>query len=408
MNKQVVVIGGGAAGLIAAGVAGRQGNSVILLEKNNILGKKLRITGKGRCNITNIADMDELIDNIPGNGKFMFSSLKRFSNNDICQFFEQNGLKLKTERGGRVFPESDLAKDVVDSLIRFVKNSNVRIMTDSEVKKIVEENGCVKGVMLSDKKFIPAQSIIVATGGLSYPLTGSTGDGYKFAKEMNHNVTKLSPSLVPLIVEEKWVSNLMGLSLKNVEVKFTSPGGKKIYQEFGEMLFTHFGLSGPIILSASRHLLDFDYKAVVEIDMKPALSHEKLEERIMRDFSKNQRKQFKNSLGELLPQKLIPVIISLSKIPADKFVHQITKEERSRLVSLIKALSFKIVKARPIEEAIVTAGGVDIKQINPATLESKIVKGLFFTGEVLDVDAYTGGYNLTIAFSTGYNAGMNC
>lgn len=409
MNKTVVVIGAGAAGLIAAGKAAETGKEVILLDKNDRIGKKILISGKGRCNITNNTDIEGLIENTPGNGNFLYSAFYTFSNTDIIDFFEGLDLKTKVERGGRVFPISDRAKDVADALYKYITKHNVKLMLKSEADRIVIENGRVKGVLLRNGRKIDCDSVIIATGGASYPGTGSTGDGFKFAKEAGHKVVDLKPSLVPLIAEEKWVRDLQGLSLKNVEITLLDKKNKKIYNDFGEMLFTHFGVSGPLILSASRHILKYDYKDVkLSIDLKPALPEEKLDERVQRDFEQFSRKQFKNSLDELLPQKLIPVIISLSGISPDKPVNQITKEERRKLVLLLKHLVITISGARPIEEAIVTTGGVSTDDINPSTMESKVVKGMYFAGEVIDVDAYTGGFNLTIAFSTGYLAGLNC
>lgn len=409
MSKKIVVIGAGAAGLIAAGKAAQLGNDVILVEKNERVGKKILISGKGRCNITNNTDIDGLINNIPGNGNFLYSAFYTFSNTDLINFLEENGLKTKVERGERVFPVSDDAKDVVETFKKYLNSQNVKLILNSQVKDIETKDNIVKAIVLKDGTKINCDSVILATGGASYPRTGSSGDGYKIAKKLGHRIIPLKPSLVPLLTLEDWVKDLQGLSLKNISIKLTNNKGKKIYEDFGEMIFTHFGVSGPVILSSSRHILDYDYKDVkLSIDLKPALQEEKLDERIKRDFEKYSRKQFKNSLDELLPQKLIPVIIKLSDIPADKFVNQITREERRRLVSLLKNLEMTINGARPIEEAIVTAGGVCTDEINPSTMESKIIKGLYFAGEIIDVDGYTGGFNLTIAFSTGCLAGMNC
>ena len=409
MKKKIVVIGAGPAGIMAAGKAAENGNQVILVEKNNRIGRKILISGKGRCNITNNTDIEGLIENTPGNGCFLYSAFYTFSNTDLIDFFNKYGLKTKVERGGRVFPVSDNAKDVVDTLNAFLKKKRVDLWLNSPVEKILTEDKKVTGIMLKSGKIISCDMVVLATGGASYPGTGSTGDGYKMAKELGHTIVPLKPSLVPLITKEEWVKDLQGLSLKNVSITLVDNKGKKIYSDFGEMLFTHFGVSGPIILSASRHMLDYDYKGVkLIIDLKPALAEEKLDERIQRDFLKFSRKQFKNSLDELLPQKLIPVIVRLSKIDSAKTVNQITKEERRFLVKLLKNLTLTINGARPIEEAIVTSGGVSVDEINPSTMESKLIKGLFFAGEVIDLDAYTGGFNLTIAFSTGYLAGMNC
>ncbi|AUS96245.1 aminoacetone oxidase family FAD-binding enzyme [Clostridium thermosuccinogenes] len=409
MDKKVVVIGAGPAGLMAAGRAAERGLDVILAEKNDRVGKKILISGKGRCNITNSTDIEGLIENVPGNGNFLYSAFYTFSNQDLIDFLEGYGLKTKVERGGRVFPESDKSSDVVDVLLKFIKKSGVRLMLNTAVKDIITEDNCVRGVVTEDGKAMECDSVIIATGGASYPGTGSTGDGYRMAEKLGHTIVDLKPSLVPLLAKQEWVKELQGLSLKNVEITVKSKSGRKLYTDFGEMLFTHFGVSGPVILSASRHLLDYDYKDVkLIIDLKPALTEEKLDARLQRDFEKYSRKQFKNSLDELLPQKLIPVIVDLSGIPSDKFVNQITRDERRSLVRLLKNLEIEIVGSRPLKEAIVTAGGVSTGEINPSTMESKLIKGLFFAGEVIDVDAYTGGFNMTIAFSTGHLAGMNC
>jgi predicted Rossmann fold flavoprotein len=409
MNKKVIVIGGGPAGIMAAGIAAQRGNEVVLLEKNERLGKKLLISGKGRCNITNDTDIEGLIENTPGNGNFLYSAFYTFSNQDLISFFNELGVNTKVERGGRVFPTSDSSKDVMHALQTFLNKNNVKVMTESEVKKILVDNGKVTGIERLNGTIMETDAVILAVGGKSYPGTGSTGDGYEMVRRLGHTVTALKPSLVPLITKEEWIMDLQGLSLKNISVSFKNSSGKEIYSDFGEMIFTHFGVSGPVILSASRHLLSYDFKDIkLSIDLKPALSEEKLDERVQRDFDKYSRKQFKNSLEDLLPQKLIPVIIRLSKIDPDKQVHQITKEERKRLVTLLKGLESSVIGARPIKEAIVTAGGIKTSEINPSTMESKKVNGLYFAGEIIDVDAYTGGFNLTIAFSTGYLAGMSC
>ncbi len=406
---KVIVIGGGPAGIMAAGIAAGRGRDVILLEKNSKLGKKLLISGKGRCNITNDTDVEGLIENTPGNGNFLYSAFYTFSNQDLIDFFNQKGLRTKVERGGRVFPESDSSRDVLNTLMDFLKSNGVKINTEATVTEILAQDNKVTGVRLSDGSIIEAESVILAVGGMSYPGTGSTGDGYDMVRKLGHTVTPLKPSLVPLITQEEWVRDLQGLSLKNVSVSFRNRNGKEIYNDFGEMIFTHFGVSGPVILSASRHLLSYDFKNIeMSLDLKPALTLEKLDERVQRDFDKYSRKQYKNSLDDLLPQKFIPVIIELSEINPEKPVHQITKEERKRLVTLLKSLKITVIGARPIKEAIVTAGGVKTSEINPSTMESKKIGGLFMAGEVIDVDAYTGGFNLTIAFSTGYLAGLNC
>lgn len=409
MSRRAVIAGAGAAGLMAAGKAAKRGLDVILLEKNDKPGKKLRISGKGRCNITNDTDIDGLIRNIPGNGSFLYSSFYTFSNEDIMQFFRSEGLELKVERGGRVFPVSDDAKDVVSVLVRRAMKFGTEIRYRSPVSSVVVSNGAVKGVRLKNSETVECDSVVLATGGASYPGTGSTGEGYIMAQKVGHTITPLKPSLVPLASSEKWVGDLQGLTLKNISITMYDRQRKKIYEDFGEMLFTHFGVSGPVILSSSRHIMQYDYRDVVlSIDMKPALSHEVLDNRIRRDFEKYSRKQFRNSLEDLLPKKMIPVIVELSGIPADKPVNQITRAERKSLVSLLKGLTLEITGSRPISEAIVTAGGVSTDEIDPATMESRLVKGLFFAGEIIDVDGYTGGFNLTIAFSTGYVAGLHC
>lgn len=407
--KKVIIVGAGAAGLMAAGKAAERGLDVTLVEKNDRVGKKLLISGKGRCNITNNTDIDGLIDNIPGNGNFLYSAFYNFSNSDLIEFLNFNGLQTKVERGGRVFPVSDVARDVVDTLYRYAAGKGSKVMLKSPVKDILVHEGRVTGAALNGGKILECSSLIIATGGSSYPGTGSTGDGYAIARKLGHAVTPLRPSLVPLLAGEDWVPELQGLSLRNVAVTILNKNSKKVFSDFGEMLFTHFGVSGPLVLSASRHILEYDYRDVrLVIDLKPALTEEILDARIQRDFEKYSRKQFQNSLDELLPQKLIPVIVKLSSIPGEKPVNQITKDERRKLARLLKGLEITITGSRPITEAIVTSGGVCTDEINPSTMESKLVKGLFFAGEVIDVDAYTGGFNLTIAFSTGCLAGMNC
>lgn len=404
--KNVGVIGAGAAGLIAAGRAAERGHRVFVFEKNKIAGRKIRITGKGRCNITNACDPDTFISNIPGNGRFLYSSLNTFSNTRLMEFFEGMGLPLKVERGARVFPQSDNAKDVADALVKYAEKHRVRFLYDAPVKDILAEEGKITGIRLADGTIKELDAVILATGGISYPGTGSTGDGHGMARKLGHTVTPLKPSLVPLLTKESWVKELQGLSLKNAGIRMEDKKGNCIYSDFGEMMFTHFGVTGPVILSASRHILKYDYKNVyLVIDLKPALSEEKLDNRIQRDFQKFSRKQFKNSLDELLPNLLIPVMVKLSRIPPEKPVHQISREERQTLVKLFKNLSCEVIAARPVDEAIVTAGGISVKEIKPGTMESKIVEGLYFAGEIIDVDAYTGGFNLTIAFSTGYLAG---
>jgi len=408
LSKKVVVIGGGAAGMMAAGTAAGRGLNVTLIEKNNRLGKKLLITGKGRCNITNNADIEDFIQNVPVNGSFLYSAFYTFPNTSLIELLNQLGLKTKVERGGRVFPESDKASDVVKTLEKYMKQSKVNIV-HGEVVQIKTHHKKVTGVVLKTGQEIAADSIIVATGGMSYPETGSTGDGYRFARQLGHTVTELKPSLVSLETKEDWVKKLQGLSLKNVQVCLYNSHHKKIFSDFGEMLFTHYGVSGPIILSASSHIRNLqneDYYLV--IDLKPALSNEQLDKRIQRDFEKYSRKYYINALDDLLPKKLIPVVVELSGIAYDKPVNQITKAERLGIVELLKNLSLHIKGFRPLKEAIVTSGGVHVDEINPATMESKLIEGLYFAGEVIDVDAYTGGFNLQIAFSTGYLAGLNC
>ena len=413
---KVIVIGGGPAGMMSAISAKKNGNEVFILEKNKSLGKKLLITGKGRCNITSSLPIEDFIKNIPGNGMFLYSSFNNFTNQDIIDFLEEEGLKVKEERGNRIFPVTDKAQDVLNCFERKLKKIGVKIKFDEQVIEILtNEQNEVIGVK-TNKETIKAVKVILATGGKSYPLTGSTGDGYKLAKKLGHTVTKIKPSLVPLTTyEEDLHKELQGLSLRNVDIKIVDTTKYKlIYEDFGEMLFTHFGVSGPTILSASSHLVRYkNIDALLEnknikllIDLKPGLDEEKLNNRILRDFEKFKNKKFKNGLDDLLPQKLIPVVIKLSKINPEKQVNEVTKEERQRLVKLLKELQITIKDFRPVEEAIITSGGINIKEVNPKTMESKLVKGLFFAGEVLDVDAYTGGFNLQIAYSTGFTAGL--
>lgn len=440
---KVIVIGGGPAGLVSAISAATENNEVIVLEKMKEPGRKLLITGKGRCNITSSLPMEDFIKNIPGNGKFLYSAFNNFTNEDIIKLLKEQGVNVKIERGQRVFPVSDKAIDVRDALINKAKKLGVKIITNAKVENIItkkneqvyiannsaeniekniEEKDTVEGVefLLNGKKeYIKCNKVILATGGKSYPGTGSTGDGYEIAKKIGHTITKIVPSLVPLEAKEDSLEvckKLQGLSLKNVNVKFMdTEKNKVIYEDFGEMLFTHFGLSGPTILSGSAHLLRYKNleellksgKIKIIIDIKPALSIEKLDERILRDFSTEKNKMFKNSLDALLPKKMIDTIIELSNINPNKKVNEITKKERENLVNLLKKFEITIKGFRPIEEAIVTAGGVTIKEINPKTMESKIINGLYFAGEIIDVDAYTGGFNLQIAYSTGYTAGRN-
>lgn len=440
---KVIVIGGGPAGLVSAISAATENNEVIVLEKMKEPGRKLLITGKGRCNITSSLPMEDFIKNIPGNGKFLYSAFNNFTNEDIIKLLKEQGVNVKIERGQRVFPVSDKAIDVRDALINKAKKLGVKIITNAKVENIItkkneqvyiannsaeniekniEEKDTIEGVefLLNGKKeYIKCNKVILATGGKSYPGTGSTGNGYEIAKKLGHTITKIVPSLVPLEAKENSLEvckKLQGLSLKNVNVKFMdTENNKVIYEDFGEMLFTHFGLSGPTILSGSAHLLRYKNleellksgKIKIIIDIKPALSIEKLDERILRDFSTEKNKMFKNSLDALLPKKMIDTIIELSNINPNKKVNEITKKERENLVNLLKKFAITIKGFRPIEEAIVTAGGVTIKEINPKTMESKIINGLYFAGEIIDVDAYTGGFNLQIAYSTGYTAGRN-
>ena len=417
---KVVIIGGGPAGILAAISSSNHNNEVYLIEKNATLGKKLLITGKGRCNITSSLPIDDFIKNIPGNGKFLYSVFQNFTNKDIINLLEKNGVKVKEERGNRIFPLSDKSTDVLKALENELKRNRVKIITNSKVTKIHVKNNNVTGVEYVDnktKKYISAEKIILATGGKSYPLTGSTGDGYELAKDLGHTVTKIKPSLVPLTVTGKDLElckEMQGLSLKNVAIElYDKENNKKIYEDFGEMLFTHFGISGPIILSSSAHIVRYknidellkNKKIELKIDLKPALLEEKLDNRILRDFEKNKNRELKNSLNELLPQKMIMPIIKLSGINENKKVNEITREERLKLVKLLKNITLSVSGFRPIDEAIITSGGINIKEIDPKTMQSKLVDGLFFAGEIIDVDAYTGGFNLQIAYSTGYTAG---
>lgn len=404
----LIVIGAGAAGLLAAGMAARSGAKVVLLEKNDRPGKKLLITGKGRCNLTNIAEIPELIKNMPGNGSFLYSSFHQFDNRNVIRFFEDLGVATKVERGGRVFPVSDKAADVVGALERFVRQSGVEIRYRAPVAAINVATGRVKGVKVTGSGLVAAKAVIITTGGASYPLTGSTGDGQRLAAELGHTIIPLKPALAPLETVPDWSRTLPGVALKNVKAKVKI--GKQHYEEFGEMLFTHFGISGPIILTLSRWMAaHFDQSTTpltLEIDLKPALDTEQLDRRLQRDFQQYVRKQLKNALDELLPQRLIPPVILVSGIAEDKFVHQVTRAERSELVKALKSLPLTVTGMRPLAEAIVTAGGVSVKEIAPRTMASKKVAGLFFAGEVIDIDGFTGGFNLQAAFSTGYVAGL--
>ncbi len=404
--KNVVIIGGGAAGLMAAVSAARNGHKVTVIEKNSRPARKVMITGKGRCNLTNNCDNDTLIANVTKNGRFLYSAFSAFSALDTIEFFESCGVPLKTERGNRVFPQSDKAVDIVDALVNSVKSSGVKIITGT-VTDILTDNNAVSGVILENGENILCDAVIVATGGKSYSATGSTGDGYILAKRLGHTVTELLPSLVPLKIHEGFCTHLMGLSLKNVTLSLFEVGKKKpVFSEIGEMLFTHFGVSGPLVLSASAHMRKREMSEYhIKIDLKPALSYEQLDRRIQRDFTENSNKIFVNSLDKLLPQKLIPIIVNLSGIPSDLRVNQISKAGRANLCKVLKEFTLHPTDFCDIEQAIVTSGGVSTKEIDPTSMQSKIVDRLYFVGEVIDVDAYTGGFNLQIAFSTGFLAG---
>ena len=404
--SKIAVAGGGAAGMIAAVFAARNGNEVSLYEKNEKLGKKLFITGKGRCNLTNTAEMEDMFNAVVSNPKFLYSSFYSFTNDQTIAFFEELGVKTKTERGGRVFPASDHSSDVIHGLERELNRLGVRMELNTEVKEILTENGKVQGLMLASGKKVEADAVIVAAGGLSYPSTGSTGDGYRMARSCGHKVTRLFPALVPMEVKEWYAKELMGLSLRNIEITITD-GTKKLYQDFGEMLFTHYGVSGPVILSASSIVGSrlAEKELTLHIDLKPALTKEQLDKRVLREFDANHNRQFKNASAGLFPAKLRPVIVEFSGIPEEKKVNEITREERKKFTDLIKDFSMTLTGLRSYNEASITKGGVSVKEIDPGTMESKLVKGLFFAGEVLDLDAVTGGFNLQIAWSTGFLAG---
>ncbi len=423
-NMKVVVIGGGPAGMMAAITSAKQGNDVILLEKMKSCGRKLLITGKGRCNITSSLPMDKFIENIPENGKFLYSAFKNFTNQDIITLLKENNVNVKEERGNRIFPLSDRSLDVLQAFENEMKKNNVKIYTETEVKEIKIKDNAVNKVIYLNKRSgvveeILTEKVILATGGKSYPLTGSTGDGYKIAKEFGHIITKISGSLVPLISKNEDLQlcqTMQGLSLRNISMKIVDEEkNKKIYEDFGELLFTHFGVSGPTILSSSAHILRYKNveellqkgKIKLQIDLKPALNEEKLNLRLLRDFEKFKNKQIINSLNELLPKKMIEPVIKKAKIKNEKRINEITKQERENLIRVIKCFEITISGFRPIEEAIITRGGINVKEINPKTMESKLIKGLYFAGEIIDVDAYTGGFNLQIAYSTGYTAGLN-
>ncbi|MCI8502389.1 MAG: NAD(P)/FAD-dependent oxidoreductase [Dorea sp.] len=406
--SKVLVTGGGAAGMFAAIAAAENGNEVLLYEKNEKLGKKLFITGKGRCNLTNACDADTFYTSVISNPRFLYSSFGGYTNHDVIAFFERIGVRTKTERGGRVFPVSDHSSDVIRGLENELRRKGVEVKLHSEVKRIETKEGRFSRLFFSDGSAAEGDCCIVATGGLSYRTTGSTGDGYRFAEEIGHTVKQCIPSLVPVEVKEPWVKELQGVSLKNVEVTVCD-GKKKLFQEFGEMLFTHYGVSGPLLISASsrvgRKLME--KPLTLEIDLKPALDEEMLHKRILRDFEENQNRQFKNAVGKLFPAKLVPVMVRLSGILPEKKVNVISREERSNFVHLIKHLKMTLTKLRDYDEAIITKGGISTKEIDPKTMESKLMKGVYFAGEVLDLDALTGGFNLQIAWSTGYAAGKS-
>ena len=402
-EKRVIVIGGGAAGLMAAGFAAQNGAKVTVFEKMHRVGRKIMITGKGRCNLANECDVETFMQNVPVNNKFLYSAIYNFTPYDIIDFFNNLGLQTKTERGNRVYPISEKAVDVVDTMRNFALDNGAKIV-NKEVKSLLVENGVLKGIKADTDYY--ADSVIVATGGASYPLTGSTGDGYKFAKSVGHTVIPIKPSLVPLESDDKFCKDMQGLSLRNVALTVKNEDGREIYKDFGEMLFTHFGISGPIVLSASCHMQNFDsHSYTAYIDLKPALSEEQLDLRIQKDFKENINKAVSNSFSKLLPKKMIPVVLKLWGVPFEKKCNSITKEERKNLVNLLKNFSVSISKPRPVSEAIITSGGVKVTEINPKTMESKLMPNLYFAGEVIDVDAYTGGFNLIIAWATGRLSG---
>ncbi len=408
--KRVVVIGGGAAGLMAAVIAGREGAKVTLLEKMNYVGKKMGITGKGRCNITNACDMSEFIKNTPGNGKFLYGAYERFNNEDLLQLLHDAGLETKVERGGRVFPASDSALDVRNIFMKLMKHYGVDVHLEEPVKKLLVDDSVVTGVV-TDKETYHADAVVIATGGKSYPATGSTGDGYILAAQVGHKITDIRPSLVPIVTAESWVKDLMGLSLRNVELSVVAKN-KVQANMFGEMMFTHFGITGPIVLSLSHTVGKLMRKKNIgtiglDINLKPALSPETLDKRLQKDFDLYSKKQLINGMKDLLPSRLIPLIIELAGIDPQKPINQISKEERQQIGYMLQHMPLTVKGLRPVEEAIVTAGGISLKEFNPKTMESKLVKGLYGAGEVLDIDAFTGGYNLQAAFSTGYVAAMH-
>ena len=410
MGYDLIVIGGGPAGMLGSAAAAKEGLSVILFEKNEKLGKKLYLTGKGRCNVTNNGDMEDFLHNITTNKKFLYSSFYSFNNQSLIELLNSLGVKTKVERGNRVFPISDKSSDVIKALNKHLQVNHVEVKLNTEVKQVIVKEQKLTGVILQDGSLIKGEKVLVATGGLSYPQTGSTGDGYKMASHLGHSIIEPKPALVPLVSKDKWVRDLQGLTLKNISVRALVKN-RVAAEQFGEMLFTHFGVSGPAVLSISSFLRSYwgslDSQITLQIDLKPAISNEQLDARLQRDFQKHNGKHLKNSLDDLLPQRMIPVILSLSGVDEHKQVNQITKSERDKLVYTLKNLAITVTGTRPLDEAIITGGGINTKEINPSTLESKIIKGLYFAGEVINVDALTGGYNLQIAFSTGYLSGIS-
>lgn len=406
--NDIIIIGAGAAGLMAAAIASERTNDILIFDKNERIGRKLSITGKGRCNVTNNCNREEFFANIPVNPKFLYSAYSKFSCEDTMNFFEERGVPLKIERGNRVFPVSDKAEDIVNAFGKILSDKKIRVKKSGVTEIVVDESGTAVGVK-SGNKIYEAKKILIATGGKSYPKTGSNGDGYILAENLGHTIISVKPSLVPIVTEEKYPNEMMGLSLKNVTLKLYDTVGKKtLFEEMGEMLFTHFGVSGPLVLSASSHIRNMvDGRYKLFIDLKPALDEKKLDERILRDFSEEKNKDFINSLYKLLPSKMIPVVARLSGIPFDKKVNQISKAERTKLIGILKGFPLTVKDFRPIDEAIITSGGIKVSEIDPKTMESRLVRNLYFAGEIIDVDAYTGGFNLQIAFSTGAVAGIS-
>ncbi|MBN1900998.1 NAD(P)/FAD-dependent oxidoreductase [Candidatus Sumerlaeota bacterium] len=409
MNWDVIIIGGGAAGMMAAATAAQRGKKVLVLERNEKPGKKLFISGKGRCNITNDADIKTFQDHIPRNPKFLYSAFHALSNKELMDFFEKRGVPLKVERGGRVFPASDKSSDIIKVFVQEMKEHDVEIRFNERAREIIVKQNRIEGVRTFQGNEYSCDKLILATGGLSYPMTGSTGDGFDMARKLGHHVTDMEPSLVPIEIKEKWVKDLQGLSLKNVSLAILHQE-KKVYEDMGEMLFAHFGVSGPLVLTLSSYIKDYlkqKKETLLSLDLKPALSSDVLDKRIQRDFALYSKRELKNAFFDLLPRRMIPVIVSLSGMDGDKYVHQITKEERKNLITILKNCRMTVKGLRPIDEAIVTSGGVSTKEINPSTMESKLVKGLYFAGEIIDIEGLTGGYNLQIAFSTGFLAGKS-